>query len=111
MEPLADRYLEQPDFLLRTLMLFPHPSTSLWRAIEAREVWKEFRIRELGTPVLDLGCGDGRFSTALFDSGRIDVGVDISPIAVSVAKRSTKYDRLMSGGGSRLRFQDGVFET
>ncbi len=47
MEPLASKSLEQPDFLLRTLMLFPHPSISLWRAIEAREVWKEFRIQEV----------------------------------------------------------------
>ena len=111
MEPLADRYLEQPDFLLRTLMLFPHPSTSLWRAIEAREIWKEFRVRELGTPVLDIGCGDGRFSTAVFDSGRIDVGVDISPSAVSMAKTRANYTHLMTGDGARLPFQDGVFET
>ncbi len=111
MEPLASKSLEQPDFLLRTLMLFPHPSISLWRAIEAREVWKEFRIQELGTPVLDLGCGDGRFSTAVFDGARIDIGVDISPNVVFAAKGSSGYGHLMTGDGSKLPFQDGVFET
>jgi len=111
MEPVAYRELRQPDFLLRTLMLFHHPAPSLWRAIEARELWKEFRIRGFRTPVLDLGCGDGRFSRAVFDNERIDVGVDISISAVSTAQGSSNHANLLAGDASRLPFRDGIFET
>ena len=111
MEFLAGRFPDQPDFLLRTLTLYPHPSTSLWRAIEAREIWKEFVNRGVETSVLDLGCGDGRFSRAVFDRRSIDVGLDISSSAVSLAKQTSNHGLLVVGDGTRLPFRDGVFGT
>jgi SAM-dependent methyltransferase len=38
-------------------------------------------------PVLDLGCGPGRHLAALQASGKVALGVDLSPVAVQLARR------------------------
>jgi SAM-dependent methyltransferase len=38
-------------------------------------------------PVLDLGCGPGRHLAALQASGKVALGVDLSPVAVRLARR------------------------
>lgn len=38
-------------------------------------------------PVLDLGCGPGRHLAALRAAGKRGVGLDLSPVAVSIARR------------------------
>jgi SAM-dependent methyltransferase len=38
-------------------------------------------------PVLDLGCGPGRHLAALRDAGKRGIGVDLSPVAVRIARR------------------------
>ncbi len=38
-------------------------------------------------PVLDLGCGPGRHLAALRAAGKRGVGVDLSPVAVGIARR------------------------
>ena len=38
-------------------------------------------------PVLDLGCGPGRHLAALRASGKVALGVDLSPVAVRLARR------------------------
>jgi ubiquinone/menaquinone biosynthesis C-methylase UbiE len=91
--------------------LFAHPSTILWRSIEARELHAEFSKRNLARPVLDLGCGDGRFSRAAFSDSNIDVGVDIVRSSLSRAKKNGSHKYLVVGDGSKLPFRDGSFET
>ena len=103
--------IHQPDFLEQTLHLFAHPSTILWRSIEAREVHEEFSKRNLGRPVLDIGCGDGRFSKAAFGESSIDAGVDIVRSSLSKAKKGGTYQCLVVGDGSRLPFRDASFAT
>jgi SAM-dependent methyltransferase len=39
------------------------------------------------SPVLDLGCGPGRHLAALQASGKVALGVDLSPVAVCLARR------------------------
>jgi SAM-dependent methyltransferase len=39
------------------------------------------------SPVLDLGCGPGRHLAALRAAGKRGVGVDLSPVAVRIARR------------------------
>jgi len=108
---IPDSDLSQPDFLLQTMHVFAHPSTILWRAIEARELHQEFLNRKFRRPVLDLGCGDGRFSRTAFNDSTIDVGVDIVRSSLSKAKKHGSYQYLLAGDGSRLPFRDGSFET
>jgi SAM-dependent methyltransferase len=46
------------------------------------------QVLELATaPVLDLGCGPGRHLAALRASGKTALGVDLSPVAVRLARR------------------------
>jgi SAM-dependent methyltransferase len=56
-------------------------------------------------PVLDVGCGPGRHVHALARRGVLAVGVDISPIAVALARRrgasvleASIFDRLPGAG-------------
>jgi SAM-dependent methyltransferase len=45
-------------------------------------------VLELAEPsVLDLGCGPGRHLAALRASGKVALGVDLSPVAVRLARR------------------------
>lgn len=111
MEPLAGRPFKQEDFLLRTMNIFAHPSTILWRAIEAKEIYTEFSRRGPLRPVLDLGCGDGRFSKVTFGAREVDVGVDVALAALSEARRTACYSNLIGGDGSRLPFRDETFEA
>jgi SAM-dependent methyltransferase len=39
------------------------------------------------SPVVDLGCGPGRHLAALGEAGMRGLGVDLSPVAVSIARR------------------------
>jgi SAM-dependent methyltransferase len=38
-------------------------------------------------PVVDLGCGPGRHLAALREAGKRGLGLDLSPVAVSIARR------------------------
>ena len=67
--------------------------------------------RALSGPVLDVGCGPGRHVHALARRGVLALGVDISPVAVSLARRrgaaaveGSVFHRVPGGGlwGSAL---------
>lgn len=62
-------------------------------------------LAELEPPVLDLGCGPGRLVAALAERGTPALGVDASPSAVEVARRTgapvlcrSLFDRLPGEG-------------
>ncbi len=44
-------------------------------------------VEGLAEPVLDIGCGPGRIVAALGAAGRLAMGVDTSPVAVTEARR------------------------
>jgi SAM-dependent methyltransferase len=59
-------------------------------------------------PVLDVGCGPGRHVHALARRGVLAVGVDVSPVAVALARRrgatvleASIFDRLPGAGSWR----------
>lgn len=68
-------------------------------------------------PVLDIGCGPGRHVLALARRGTVAVGVDISPMAVRMARRrgavvieGSIFDRLPGAGhwGSALLLDGNI---
>ncbi len=63
------------------------PSVSLWRAWE----YAAYQWYTLLEPVLDLGCGDGRFFQYLWPQIREVVGVDMDVRVADVARRSGVY--------------------
>lgn len=82
------------------------PSLAAWRAAEL----KALRQCAFAPPVLEIGCGNGRFAALLLQ--QVDWGVDLNPREIELCARSNPiYRRLGCMDARRLRFADGVFAT
>ncbi len=71
---------------------------SLWRSQEL-SLFNRYRDY-LRRPRLDFGCGDGSFSSVLFDC--VDYGVDRDPVALQVAHGYHVYKNLICCDGASL---------
>ena len=86
--------------------IYDIPSLAAWRAAEL----KALRQCLFEEPVLEIGCGNGRFTSLLLPC--VDWGVDLNPREVELcAKNSSIYRRLGCMDARRLEFGDGVFAT
>lgn len=103
--------LWEKDWMLEMLKQFDHPSTALWRAVEARCICALLSKIVLKNPILDLGCGEGKFSSTIFSRGRVDIGLDISKDDVSKAKKSTTYKGVIVGDARALPFRNESFNV
>jgi len=82
------------------------PSLAAWRAAEL----KALRRCTFASPVLEIGCGNGRFTSLLLQ--QVDWGVDLNPREVALcAQRNGVYRRLGCMDARRLKFANGVFAT
>jgi SAM-dependent methyltransferase len=95
----------QKDFLWLSIKDLPY-FRGLLRAVEARF----YQDMVLEAPVLDLGCGDGHFTTVAFDHP-LDVGVDPWTGPVKLASKRGAYCLVTQGLGDRLPFSDGYFAS
>jgi SAM-dependent methyltransferase len=94
------------DLLHLTQTIYDIPSLAAWRAAEL----KALRHCTFTPPVLEIGCGNGRFASLLLPS--IDWGVDLDPRAVELCSRNGSiYRRTGCMDARRLHFADGVFAT
>lgn len=62
---------------------------------------------EGGGPVADIGCGPGRLSAYLSNSGLDVFGVDLSPAMIEIARRSHPGLRFEVGSMTELALADG----
>jgi SAM-dependent methyltransferase len=86
--------------------IYDIPSLAAWRAAEL----KALRQCTFAPPVLEIGCGNGRFASLLFK--RVDWGIDLNPREIALcAGRNGLYGRLSAMDARRLEFADGVFAT
>jgi SAM-dependent methyltransferase len=86
--------------------IYDIPSLAAWRAAEL----KALRHCTFASPVLEIGCGNGRFTSLLLP--HVDWGVDLNPREVELcAKDNVLYRRLGCMDARRLKFADGVFAT
>ncbi|MCP3682058.1 MAG: class I SAM-dependent methyltransferase [bacterium] len=98
---------KQIDYLKELLNLYNHPAIALWRSVEAKTLSHVLSGVQFETPVLDLGCGDGKVAPLLFH--KLEVGLDIEMDAIIKANSVTGYDSLIIGDGCALPFKDGAF--
>jgi SAM-dependent methyltransferase len=80
------------------------PSQAYWRYFELNAL----RAIPMERPILEIGCGDGRFSSLIFDE--IDEAIDINPKAVARAQTQRLY-RNVHCGDARSLDQNGRFAT
>lgn len=97
-------------FLDQFLKMYPgNPSQAFWRAIEAEALAAE----EFNSPLLDLGCGDGRFASVLF--GRLGIkpsaGCDLSSEKTARAGALGLYGEAATADITALPYKDGSFAS
>lgn len=97
-----DRRTEK-DFLWLHLRELPY-FRALVRAVEA-QYYQDF---VLPAPCLDIGCGDGHFSSLVFDRP-IDFGIDPWSSPIREAAHRGSYHALIQGDAGRLPFPDDYF--
>ena len=63
-----------------------------------------------GTTILDLGCGEGRYSRKLKDKGAVVSGIDPVPRFIERARYLDRESRYVEGAAEALPFADGSFD-
>ncbi len=87
---------------------YPHiPSMIIWRAWE----YAAYKGYTLAEPVLDLGCGDGRFFRLLWPGISDVVGIDADPFVVEQAKGAGLYKAVHLCSADKLPVQPASFST
>ena len=88
--------------------LYPFiPSINFWRAFE----YASYRRYKLSEPVLDIGCGDGRFFNLVWPELKQVTGIDIEPSVIPEAQKIGVYERLITMQASDLKFPDASFAS
>lgn len=83
------------------------PSDVLQRSAEAK-IWRQYSFKK---PILEIVAGDGRMSSMLFRSKKIDVSVDINKEAVMRGKTCNLYKKLIVADARKLPFRKSTFNT
>jgi 2-polyprenyl-3-methyl-5-hydroxy-6-metoxy-1,4-benzoquinol methylase len=103
------RLLDDKDVLAaydQVAALYPHtPSLSLWRAWE----YAAYRTYALHEPVLDVGCGDGRWFRLVWPEISDVSGIDLEPAAVERARRSGVYRQVWQADAADMPVPAGAF--
>ncbi|MEX2681006.1 MAG: class I SAM-dependent methyltransferase [Candidatus Sigynarchaeota archaeon] len=66
---------------------------------------------ESGNDFLDVGCGDGTFCSLAKKTYAHVVGIDISEVAIELAKKKFDIDAKIMDLNTRLDFKDDEFDT
>jgi len=64
---------------------------------------------KLTPPIVDLGCGDGKFALFTFGSRKIGVGLDRNKKEVAKAKETGAYRKTVVSDAAGMPFKDGSF--
>jgi SAM-dependent methyltransferase len=83
----------------RISQLYPYtPSLCIWRSWEIA-AYRRYRLRE---PVIDIGCGDGRFFKLVWPKVRDVVGIEIDPEVADAARKLAFYKNVYVTPASQL---------
>lgn len=78
--------------------------------VRANEALFLKRIK-FNSPILDLGCGDGKFAYLTFGQKKIDVGLDANRKEIYKAKKSSAYKKVKTANGNSMPFKNREFNT
>lgn len=97
------------NFLFDFLSIYPNvPQHALWRAVEAKLLSQQ----TLDRPILDIGCGDGTFSSVVFKNNRGGIyGCDSSADTAARAAQTGLYEEVQSADARRLPYNDSFFSS
>lgn len=88
--------------------LYPHiPPMSMWRAWE----YAAYLRYHLSEPILDVGCGDGRYFHLIWPDIKDVVGVDLNPEVVAAARQSGVYRETYIAPAHQLPFPNQHFAS
>ena len=95
------------DEMTATLNIYKWPSQAFWRYLELQAL-KELQYER---PILEIGCGDGQFSSMLFRE--IDDAIDLNPRAVERCRMLVggPYRRVRCLDARQLQFFEGGYGT
>ena len=96
-----------PHEMTELVDIYKWPSEAFWRSFELRAL----REVKCESPILEIGCGNGRFSALIFD--KIDEAIDINPRAVESCRRIAGhlYDSVRSQDARTLEPRNGGYGT
>jgi len=95
------------DYLKKYLYYYHFdPSNSLLRALEA----KLMSNLKLEGPILDLGCGDGNFTSVLLSNSNV-IGADFSLKKIIKSKKKNFYSDLIVCKAQKLPVKNNIFNT
>lgn len=80
--------------LFRTIQKYQHPATIFFRGVELSLLNRQFKKYLNQKRILDFGCGEGFSAQAVF-SHRITYGLDNDDKAVTLAKKSEIYQKVL----------------
>jgi SAM-dependent methyltransferase len=95
------------DEMTATLSIYKWPSQAFWRYFELRAL-KQIKYER---PILEIGCGDGQFSSLVFRE--IDEAIDVNPRSVEKCRRLANrlYRRVRCLDARELQFSEGGYGT
>lgn len=96
----------KPTTIEDLLAAFDHPSSALFRAIELRQIYEGCKDLEFQTPSVDIGSGDGKIASILFDN-KFTYGVDNGEANdYQIAIDNNRYEKVLLESAEKMSLED-----
>lgn len=87
----------------------------LHRASVSGAIWRSHEIfalagHDLKRPILDLGCGDGRYAKWVLNE-KMDIGLDISRSTIEKAVKNNAYEKYIIASASKIPLENSWVNT
>ena len=90
---------------------FFHPSDILWKTIELQATSSRLQDKDFKSPILDVGCGDGRLMKVFLFPKKNLVGIDVERKSVTKAQTSGVYQKVLLADARKMPFKNQTFNT
>lgn len=94
---------------IRRIASMYNQSQAYWRTLEISKLMELKKVHDLKSPVLEIGCGDGRLSGMVFE--HIDHAIDINPRSVEKARQTGTFGSVYCMDAHQMEFEPESFAT